>query len=210
MFQRSDGFAAKRMKTFYSWCAANVGIIGIIQALYTIGITCLFRMEEVRCLGYGPLAIWLFSLFFIWPGKTNSDILVRLLFLFGSIAFICYVPRVGTIILSPETKLKLKLILGIMLLVGGAFALAVTLYVWKNFSEVTSKRMLYRNSPVEMFNIRLNYCIHQFFETLTVMSAIVLLTVSCIELKPIVEAYKAGNNEYWALELSRFVYHLMK
>lgn len=198
------------MKTFYSWCAANVGIIGIVLALYIIGTTCLFRMEEVRYLEYGPLAIWFFSFFFIWPGKTNSDILIRLLFLFGSIAFICYVPRVGATMLSPEIKLKLEFILEIMLLVGGAFALAVTIYVWKNFSEVTSRRMLYRNSPVEMFNIRLNYCIHQFFETLTVMSAIVLLTVSCIELKPIVEAYKVGDNEYWALELSRFVYHLMK
>lgn len=198
------------MKTFYSWCAANVGIIGIVLALYIIGTTCLFRMEEVRYLEYGPLAIWFFSFFFIWPGKTNSDILIRLLFLFGSIAFICYVPRVGATMLSLEIKLKLEFILEIMLLVGGAFALAVTIYVWKNFSEVTSRRMLYRNSPVEMFNIRLNYCIHQFFETLTVMSAIVLLTVSCIELKPIVEAYKAGDNEYWALELSRFVYHLMK
>lgn len=198
------------MKTFYSWCAANVGIIGIVLALYIIGTTCLFRMEEVRYLEYGPLAIWFFSFFFIWPGKTNSDILVRLLFLFGSIAFICYVPQVGAEILSVETKTRLRLLLGIILLVGSIFASAVTIYVWKNFSEVTSRRMLYRNSPVEMFNIRLKYCIHQFFETLTVIAAIVLLTVTCIELKPIVEAYKADDNSYWALQLSRFVYYMMK
>lgn len=197
-------------KTFYCWCAANVGLIGVVQALYTIGMTCLFRMEEVRYLEYGPLVIWLFSFFFIWPGKTNSDILIRLLFLYGSIAFICFVPQVGTTILSPETKLKLKILLGIMLLVSIAIASVVTSFVWKNFAEVTSRRMLYRNSPVEMFDIRLNYCIHQFFETLTVISAIVLLTATCIELKPIVEAYRAGDNDYWALQLSRFVYHLMK
>lgn len=197
-------------KTLYCWCAANVGIIGIVLALCIIGTTCLFRMEEVRYLEYGPLAIWFFSFFFIWPGKTNSDILVRLLFLFGSIAFICYMPQVGAAILTPETKLRLRILLGIMLLIGCTFAMVVTVYVWKNFSEVTSKRMLYRNSPVEMFNIRLKYCIHQFFETLTAVAAIVLLTVTCIELKPIVEAYKAGDNSYWALQLSRFVYHMMK
>lgn len=198
------------MKTFYSWCAANVGLIGIVLALFTIGMTCLFRMEEIRYLEHGPLVIWLLLIIFIWPGKANSDILVRLLFLFGSIAFICYEPQVGVEKLSFETKIRLRLLLRAMLLVGSTFASAVTIYVWKNFSEVTSKRMLYRNSPVEMFNIRLKYCIHQFFETLTVVAAIVLLTTTCIELKPIVEAYEVEDNSYWALQLSKFVYDLIE
>lgn len=157
------------MRTFYSWCAANVGLIGIVQVLYTIGMTCLFRMEEVRYLEFVPLLLWPMSFFFIWPGKTISDVLVRLLLLFGSIAFICYFPRFGDVVLLPETKMKIKVLMVIMLLVGLAFASLVTIYVWKYFSEVTSRRMLYRNSPVEMFSIRLNYCIHQFFETLTVV-----------------------------------------
>ena len=56
-------------KTLYCWCAANVGLIGMVQALYTIGMTCMFRMEEVRYLEYGPLFIWLVLLFFFVQGK---------------------------------------------------------------------------------------------------------------------------------------------
>lgn len=193
------------MKTFNSWCAANVGLIGLVLALLIIGMTCLFRMEELHYLEFVPLLLWPMSFFFIWPGKTISDVLVRLLLLFGSIAFMCYFPRFGDVVLLPETKTKLKALMVIMLLVGLVFASFVTIYVWKNFSEVTSRRMLYRNSPVEMFSIRLNYCIHQFFETLTVMSAIVLLAATCIELKPMVEAHKAGEDGYWALEIAKFL-----
>lgn len=196
-------------KTLYCWCAANVGLIGMVQALYTIGMTCMFRMEEVRYLEYGPLFIWLVLLIFLCPGKTNSDILARLLVLLGGVALICYGRNLCDVELSLETKSKLKALLGIMFLVGCVFASFVTVYVWKNFSEVTSRRMLYRNSPVEMFNVRLKYCTHQFFETMTVMATIVLLTATCIELKPIVEAHKAGDNNYWALQLSRYLYHMI-
>lgn len=82
------------MKTFNSWCAANVRIIGLVLALLIIGMTCLFWMEELRYLEFVPFLLCPMSFFFIWSGKTISVVLVRLF------------------------KTKLKAIMVIMLLVG--------------------------------------------------------------------------------------------
>lgn len=135
------------MKTFNSWCAANVGLIGLVLALLIIGMTCLFRMEELRYLEFVPLLLWPMSFFFIWPGKTISDVLVRLLLLFGSIAFICYFPRFGDVVLLPETKTKLKALMVIMLLVGLVFASFVTIYVWRNFFRGYIKKNAIQKQP---------------------------------------------------------------
>ena len=185
------------MKTFLCWCAANVGIIGIIQVLFLIGGTCLFCMDEVIYLNYTPILICLFSLFFICPLKDYSKIVFKFLLLFGGFVYICYASHIGSLTFSPEAQLKLRKLLWIMLIIANCMALLVTVYVWKNFSEVTSRRMLYRNSSVDMFDIRLNYCIYQYIETLTVAATIVIVTAFCFELKPLVAALTTDDNSYW-------------
>lgn len=185
------------MKTFFCWCAANVGIIGIIQVLFLIGKTCLFCMDEVRYLNYAPIILCLFSLFFIYPWKDYSKIAFKFLLLFGGFVYICYASHIGPLTLSPEAQIKIRKLLWVMLMIGNCLALLVTVYVWKNFSEVTSRRMLYRNSSVDMFNIRLNYCIYQYIETLTVVATVVIVTAFCFELKPLVVALTTDDHSYW-------------
>lgn len=188
---------SNRMKTFLCWCAANIGLLGIIQALHIIGVTLLFRMEELEYLGKAPLYLGLGLLVFIIPGKSYMNIVARLLVLFGIMGILCF----KVTIISHTTKVVLTIILVFMITIGLVIAIITTRYIWNNFSEVTSRRMLYRNSPVEMFNIRLNYCILQFLETFAVMSALVLLIIVCVEIRPAVEAQKAGNDGYWALQV---------
>lgn len=193
------------MKTFYSWCAANVGIIGILLAVFVIAITCLFRMEELRYLGYTPLLYWLVSFILFWSEKSNITVPIRFLAVFGGPVCICFAPSLGLYDFNPDTIAMVKSSLWKMALVGAVFALEITVYVYRNFAEVVSRRMLYRNSSVEMFDIRLKYCIHQFLESFLVAAAIVLLLITCIELKPSVEALRAGNNDYWTIQIARFV-----
>ena len=193
------------MKTFSCWCAANVGIIGVLFSVLVVGVTCLFRMEELRYLGYVPLLIWPLSFFFIYPGKTNQDVLVRFFFLFGALAFLFVVSYSGKFSFSPDTLYMVKSTMMKMTLIGIFVAFEVTLFVSRNFSEVTSRRMLYRNSSVEMFDIRLKYCIHQLFESFMVTASIVLLVICGVELKPTVEALEAGDMNYWTIEIVRFV-----
>ena len=193
------------MKTFYSWCAANMGMIGLLLSVLVIAITCWLRMEELHYLGYVPILLWLMSLILIWPGKTNEDIIVRFLFLFGGLAFLFVLSFTGRFVFSPETLSMVKSTLLKMAIIGALFALEITIYVYRNFDEVVSRRMLYRNSSVDMFDIRLKYCIHQFFETFVVTASVVLLVITCIELKPTVEALKVDDGDYWTIQIVRFV-----
>lgn len=193
------------MKTFYSWCAANVGMIGLLLSVLVIAITCWLRMEELRYLGYVPILLWLMSLILIWPGKTNEDILVRFFIIFGSLAYVCFASFSELYSFNPETIAMVKSTLLKMTLIGAFVALEITIYVYRNFSEVVSRRMLYRNSSVGLFDIKLKYSIHQFFESFVVTASIVLLLITCIEIKPTVEAMEAGNRDYWTIQIARFV-----
>lgn len=193
------------MKTFFSWCAANVGMIGLLLSVLVIAITCWLRMEELRYLGYVPILLWVLSLILIWPGKTNEDILVRFFIVFGSLAYVCFASFSELYNFNPETIAMVKSTLLKMTVIGAFIALEITIYVYRNFSEVVSRRMLYRNSSVGLFDIKLKYSIHQFFESFVVTASIVLLLITCIETKPTVEAMEAGNRDYWTIQIARFV-----
>ena len=193
------------MKTFFSWCAANVGMIGLLLSVLVIAITCWLRIEELRYLGYVPILLWVLSLILIWPGKTNEDILVRFFIVFGSLAYVCFASFSELYNFNPETIAMVKSTLLKMTVIGAFIALEITIYVYRNFSEVVSRRMLYRNSSVGLFDIRLKYSIHQFFESFVVTASIVLLLITCIEIKPTVEAMEAGNKDYWTVQIVQFV-----
>ena len=145
------------MKTFYSWCAANVGIIGVLLSVLLVAMACWLRMEELQYLCYTPILFWFISLIFIWPGKTNEDILVRFFIVFGGLVYVYFAPTLGVYDFNPETIVMVKSTLLKMAIVGSFVALGITIYVYKNFAEVVSRRMLYRNSYVEMFDIKLKY-----------------------------------------------------
>ena len=170
-----------------------------------MAITCLFQMDEVQYLGYMPLLYWFLSFVLFWSEKSNISVLIRLLIVFGGPVCVCFISSMGLYDFSPDTIAKVKTSLWEMAMVGVIFALGITIYVYRNFSEVVSRRMLYRNSSVDMFDIRLKYCIHQFFESFLVAAFLVLLLITCVEIRPSVEALKAGNRDYWTIQIARFI-----
>jgi len=57
------------------------------------------------------------------------------------------------------------IIIGFFTFFGLVFSTIIAVYTYKNFSEVVSRRMIWRNSNVSMFNDRLKYSINRFGST---------------------------------------------
>lgn len=53
-------------------------------------------------------------------------------------------------------------LIGALIIFGLIFSTIVAVYTYNNFSEVVSRRMIWRNSNVSMFNERLKYSINRF------------------------------------------------
>lgn len=54
------------------------------------------------------------------------------------------------------------IIIGFFTLFAFVFSTIIAVYTYKNFSEVVSRRMIWRNSNVSMFDERLKYSINRF------------------------------------------------
>lgn len=56
----------------------------------------------------------------------------------------------------------LLILIGLILMTIIFFSVKVAIYTYKNFDEVVSRRMLWRNSNVSLFNEQLKYSIGRF------------------------------------------------
>ncbi len=77
----------------------------------------------------------------------------------------------------PTNKTLATTLLIFSFIVTLSFAIYIAIYSWKNFDEVTSRRMLWRNSNAAIFQIKLAYVFSRFsasFFTIGIFFLIIL------------------------------------
>ena len=74
------------------------------------------------------------------------------------------------------------ILIGLTLITIIFFSVKVAIYTYKNFSEVVSRRMLWRNSNVSLFNEQLKYSIGRFIASF-IFFVFIILDLAIIILK---------------------------
>ena len=156
--------------TIISWLIANLDSVLIVYcflALFGLGYG--WFLSEVQGLSQAQIAHMIIgALVFI-----SLTAYIKVEYIIGSIAILIalriFMSKelvnevdvfIGTVYRSIDPSLRRMLwIVLILSLIPGV---ACGIYTFKNFDEVTSRRMLWRNSNVSLFDTRLRYTINRF------------------------------------------------
>lgn len=165
------------MKTFTSWIVANIEIVlavittilGIL--IFIFGVELNYTDEQFANILIAGIIMFVFYGFISLMKSFEESIF---LFLFALLIFIC-----GSVFESetdPIGSLFFLIrycILGswgigwLIFAVSCVLGIITAIFSSVNFSEVTSRSMLYRNSNVSMFESRVKYVINRFCVTTT-------------------------------------------
>lgn len=88
----------------------------------------------------------------------------------------------------PEVKANTQnstwylIIIGLALVVSIFFSVIIAIYTYRNFDEVVSRRMLWRNSNVSLFNEQLKYTLSRFGNAL-IFSVLFFIDIAILVFK---------------------------
>lgn len=151
------------MSTIKAWLIANAEIIYmILQIIFTVILWCSFpdKIGEDGEPTNDGLMIGLTTLLitglFLWSVKSWKAALVIIAGVLGVLLLLVFGKDMDV---SSSAKVWGLICVGIAFVLG--FILSVASY--RNFEEVVSRRFLYRNSLVSVFEERLKYAITRFY-----------------------------------------------
>ena len=158
------------MSTFKAWLIANLRYAYLLLFLINLGIG--FAVKGIDMLEIIGSAAggngWVAFFFLGVVGCVDVPALGERI-----IGFLFYAAIIVALIFTVETG---KIIFIIFSLIYLAAAIIVAIQAWNNFDEVVSRRMAFRNSNAEIFDVRWKYCFDRFFCTFRML---IFLTAEC-------------------------------
>lgn len=152
--------------TFRCWLIANFEIVMyvfslIITAILFFGIIDLDKAEAVAAIFKAYVGFAMFAGMMSLPSKKST-------FQFGKYVFFVIIAIIVTISVRRELatvdetmRLMIKL-LWIVFIIATVISAVIAVYTYKNIDEVLSRRMLYRNSNVGIFEYSWKYALDRF------------------------------------------------
>jgi hypothetical protein len=176
--------------TFKFWLVANLGVIitviaTIIAVVAALGIEPPEGTMKSELVFGIPLITCFCTMFMCFPLKRMSEIFGRYsMIILAGIMVVCFKEDfVADPVLS-----KFPIIYWITLSCATVIATLIAIFVYRNFEEVVSRRMLYRNSAVEMFDSRLGYTFGQFMNiSSAIFGAVILVAFGIAWVKSLIE-----------------------
>lgn len=164
--------------TIKYWVVANLGVVIWLVILFIglldVDLGDIFGqkisdLEEPKRL---KLQFWFMTLWLggmcCWPTKRMMESVFRYFLLFGVLIYVIYVElesfEVEANLVEIEAVKRMIQIFWIGFGCSHLLALLLAVYTYQNFDEVVSRRMLYRNSAVDMFEEQLKYTICRFMD----------------------------------------------
>jgi hypothetical protein len=176
--------------TFKFWLVANFGvIITVIATIIAVVVALGIESSEETTKGELVLRISFITYFctmlMCFPLKKMSEIFGRYFFMIGvGIMVVCFKEDFA---IDPALS-KFPTICWITLSCATVIATLIAIFVYRNFEEVVSRRMLYRNSAVEMFDSRLKYTLGQFMNiSSAIFGAGVMIAVEITWVESLIE-----------------------
>lgn len=168
------------MNTIKAWLIANAEILYLIlQIVFTVIMWCLFPdkigedgepTNDGLVLGLGALAITGAFLWFVKSWKAAIVTIVGVLVLLGLLVFHKELDVPSSVKIWGIVCASIAFVLGLILSVAS----------YRNFDEVVSRRFLYRNSCVSVFEERFKYAITRFYVGFIAVFSLALEVITVI------------------------------
>jgi low affinity Fe/Cu permease len=155
------------MTTFKYWMVANFEILAAVVAgfISILLVLCFYNEEQHPNETVGDVVIVFFFLFLLTCAQGKSRYLSLIKYIIALL--IC----IGVTLVSSDgettTEISTTVIVfwWIFLVAGTIIGIKLAIFTNRNIDEIVSRRMLYRNSSVDLFEIKWLYTLDRFAGT---------------------------------------------
>lgn len=159
------------MKNFISWIIANLNTLtNIIYIAIAVAISVMYGGDDkaLDAVLFSFTGIFIVSFLSILTRGEKLNASTILVLLAAAFEFYLIFSSFGAS--YPKTALVISFI------VAGILSIFIAAFVSRNFEDVVSRRMLWRNSNVDMFSMKISYVINRYFNaTIRIASLLFIL-----------------------------------